>query len=80
MELSRLKQRIESMSPGTHAEVIDLTGTLDHFQATVTSPVFSGKTLLEQHKMIFSLVQEEINTGEIHALTLKINQENEQKE
>jgi stress-induced morphogen len=71
MTVNELKLRLETLAPETSAEVIDLTGTQDHYQATVTSPVFRGKMMIEQHRMVFRLVQAEIDSGELHALTLK---------
>lgn len=67
----QLKARIESLAPGTQAEVVDLTGTQDHYQAVVVSPVFTGRRMMEQHKMVYDLFKAEIDSGEVHALTLK---------
>lgn len=67
----QLKERIEKLSPETQVEVNDLTGTMDHYQAIVVSPVFSNKMMIEQHRMVFKLVQAEVDSGELHALTLK---------
>lgn len=71
MSPSQLKARIESLAPGTTAEVVDLTGTQDHYQATVVSPAFEGKMMIEQHRMVYGLFKEEIDSNEVHALTLK---------
>jgi stress-induced morphogen len=71
MKPSQLKERLESLCPGTRAEVIDLTGTEDHYQATIISPAFEGKMMIEQHRMIFQLLQAEVDSEEVHALTLK---------
>lgn len=71
MKPTELKQRLEQLAPNTHAEVVDLTGTADHYQAVIVSPAFAGKTMIEQHRMIFGLVQAEVDSGEVHALTLK---------
>jgi stress-induced morphogen len=71
MTPDQLKERLETLAPGTRAEVTDLTGTMDHYQATVRSPVFEGKMMIEQHRMVFALVQREVDSGELHALTLK---------
>ncbi len=71
MTPNELKTRIETLAPGTQAEVIDLTGTQDHYQAIVISPAFEGKMMIDQHRMIFRLVQAEVDSGEVHALTLK---------
>jgi stress-induced morphogen len=66
-----LKTRIESLSADTRAEVTDLTGTQDHYQALVVSNAFGGRPMIEQHRMVLALVQDEIDSGEVHALTLK---------
>jgi stress-induced morphogen len=67
----QLKTRLETLSPGTQSEIMDLTGTQDHYQAVVVSPAFEGRLMIEQHRMVMKLVQSEIDSGEIHALTLR---------
>lgn len=71
MTPEQLKTRLESLAPGTRAEVVDLTGTMDHYQATITSPAFAGKMMIDQHRMVLALVQAEVDSGEVHALTMK---------
>ena len=71
MTPSELKKKIETLAPGTQAEVIDLTGTQDHYQAIIVSPVFGGKMMIDQHRMVFQLLQAEVDSGEVHALSLK---------
>lgn len=71
MTLDQLKARIEELAPQTRVEVADLTGTADHYQAIVISPAFEGKMMIEQHRMIFGLLKPEVDSGEVHALTLK---------
>lgn len=71
MTPDQLKARIEQLSPGTKAEVTDLTGTMDHYQALVVSPAFAGKMMMEQHRMVYGLFKDEIASNEVHALTLK---------
>jgi stress-induced morphogen len=64
-----IKQRIEAAIPGAHAEVEDWTGGGDHFRATVTAQAFAGRSLIEQHKLVYEVFGEEIG-GPIHALSL----------
>lgn len=71
MTLDQIKQRIETLGPGTWVNIQDLTGTKDHWQATVVSPAFEGKMMIEQHRMIYQIFQKEIDSGELHALSLK---------
>jgi stress-induced morphogen len=64
-----IKQRIEQAIPDANVEVEDWTGGGDHFRATVVSPAFTGKSRLEQHRMIYAVFGAEIG-GPIHALSL----------
>jgi len=69
--VDEIKFRLEALAPGTVAEVTDLTGTQDHWQATIISPVFEGKMMIEQHRMVMKLMQADIDSGVVHALTIK---------
>ena len=71
MTPDQLKAKIETLAPGTQADVMDLTGTQDHYQALVVSTAFEGKMMIEQHKMVLDLFKMEIDSNEVHALTLK---------
>lgn len=71
MSPDELKARIQKLSPDTEVEVRDLTGTQDHYEARVSSPAFQGKMTMEQHRMVFDLLKDEMASGEVHALTLK---------
>ncbi len=70
LSVGDVKQMIESHIPSCECEVTDLTGTSDHFAVYVTSPAFAGKTLIEQHKMVYAAVGDHL-TREIHALSIK---------
>ena len=65
-----IKQRIETAIPGATAEVEDYTGTSDHFRATVVAAAFQGLSRIEQHRLVYGALGEEVG-GAIHALTLK---------
>ena len=69
-----IKQRIESAIPESSAEVEDWTGGGDHFRATVVSPAFTGKSRIEQHRMVYAIFGAEIG-GPIHALSLETRAE-----
>jgi stress-induced morphogen len=71
MTPDQIKARIETLAAGTKAEVVDLTGTQDHYQAVITSPAFEGRMMIEQHRMVYKLFQSEVDSGEVHALTIK---------
>lgn len=69
MTTDEVKQKIEAGIPGAQATVRDLTGTSDHFSATVISPAFAGKSVLEMHRMVYAALGEAMK-GPIHALQL----------
>ncbi len=50
-------------------EVRDLTGTQDHYEATVVSGVFAGKSRIEQHQLVYRALGTWVGK-EIHALAL----------
>jgi acid stress-induced BolA-like protein IbaG/YrbA len=62
---------ILSALPDAEVTVQDQTGTLDHFQILVASPVFRGKTLVEQHLMVHKPLKPAIEDGRIHAVSIK---------
>ena len=70
MEPESVKKLIANGIPNAKIEVIDTTGTKDHFSAVVISSSFEGLSLIDQHKQVYKAVGEHM-TKEIHALQLK---------
>lgn len=66
-----IQDRLVQSWPGTEVIVKDLTGTSDHFQVVVISPVFEGKTMVAQHRLVKGIFEAEIASGELHALSIK---------
>ena len=50
------------------AEVI-VKGEGDHFEATVVSQQFEGRSMVQQHQMVYATLGDRMG-GEIHALAL----------
>ena len=69
MEPDRIRSILVAALPGADVEVQDLTGTKDHFQATIAAPQFQGKSLIEQHQMVYRALGDAMK-GDIHALAL----------
>ncbi len=67
----RLEGMIVEALPGAEVQVRDTTGTGDHFEARVVSGLFEGKTMIEQHRMVYAPLQALLQTGELHAMALK---------
>ena len=51
-------------------EIQDLAGDGNHYSATVTSSEFSGKSKIEQHKMVYNSLKGKMG-NELHALAIK---------
>lgn len=71
MKAEAIAARIRETLPDAQVELKDLTGTEDHWQATVISSAFSGKSLIERHRLVMAALAAEMK-GPIHALTLDV--------
>ena len=71
MKPELIRDRILAALPGSEVEVMDTTGTGDHFEARVVSPAFVGKSMVDQHQAVYAPLNDVLQTGELHALALK---------
>lgn len=71
LDAKEIHDRIAGALPGAEVEVRDLTGTGDHFEARVVSELFIGKSMVEQHQLIYAPLSDVLKTGALHALALK---------
>ncbi len=71
MTPTEIETTLEQALPGCTVGVRDLTGGGDHFQIMVVSTAFEGKTLVEQHQIIYGILKEAMGSERIHALALK---------
>ena len=67
MNIEEIKQAIETNIIGAQANVSSDDG--HHFAAEVIYAGFSGKSLLEQHKMVYGAIGSAVGDA-IHALSL----------
>lgn len=68
---SSLTELIRAQLPDAQVEVVDRTGTMDHFNVTVRSRAFEGKTLIEQHQLVYGALKGALKDGRVHAVELK---------
>jgi len=67
-----LRDLLEQAFPeATEVEVLDRTGSGDHFQVIVASPRFDELPLLEQHRLVNKALEEKLRDGTIHELRIK---------
>jgi acid stress-induced BolA-like protein IbaG/YrbA len=66
-----IRERVLSALPGAQVEVIDTTGTMDHFEAKVIAEQFVGLPMVRAHQLVYAPLKDVLATGELHALALK---------
>ena len=64
-----IRRSIEAALPGARVEVADTTGAGDHFEVEVRAGAFAGRTLVEQHQLVYRALGELM--PRIHALSLR---------
>jgi len=62
---------IRNALPDARVDIVDRTGTMDHFNVTVRSAAFAGKGLIEQHQMVYGALKDALKDGRVHAVELK---------
>lgn len=59
----------EGIEGVTHVEVRDLTGTKDHYEATVVASGFEELNRVRQHQLVYKALGD-LMSGPVHALAL----------
>ena len=57
--------------PDAQVEILDLTGTMDHFNVFVRSNAFAGVSLMDRHRMVEAALAEARADGRIHAMSIR---------
>ena len=70
MDLKEIENFIQEAMPDAIVEIQDLAGDGNHYSATVISSQFSGKSKIEQHKMVYNSLKGRMG-NELHALAIK---------
>jgi len=74
MNLNEIKILIKDALPDAIIEIQDLAGDGNHYSATVISRSFSGKSKIEQHKMVYNSLKGKMG-NELHALAIKTKEQ-----
>ena len=75
MDLKEIENLIREALPDAQVEIQDLAGDGNHYSATVISSEFSGKTKIQQHKMVYNSLKGKMG-NELHALAIKTKENN----
>ena len=70
MDLKEIEKLIKEAMPEATVVIQDLAGDGNHYSAIVTSSQFSGKSKIEQHKMVYNSLKGRMG-NELHALAIK---------
>ena len=69
LKLEEIKDLIKTAIPDAQITIQDLAGDNNHYSATIKSKVFSGKSKIEQHKLVYKALKGKMG-NELHALAL----------
>lgn len=66
-----VEERLRANLPGlSHLELRDLTGTKDHYEATIVASGFEGLSRVARHQLVYRTLGDWMQ-GPVHALTMQ---------
>ena len=69
IRLEEIKSLIKEAIPDAEISIEDLAGDENHYSATIKSKIFSGKSKIDQHKIVYKALRGKMG-NELHALAL----------
>ena len=69
LKIEEIKSLIKESMPDAEIIIEDLAGDENHYSATIKSKVFTGKSKIEQHKLVYKALKGKMG-NELHALAL----------
>ena len=69
LKLEEIKGLIKEAIPDAQITIQDLAGDDNHYSATIKSKIFTGKSKIEQHKLVYKALNGKMG-NELHALAL----------
>jgi BolA family transcriptional regulator, general stress-responsive regulator len=82
-----IRERLTNQLHPTELDIIDESrlhvghagaGGAGHFSVSITSDAFNGKSMIEQHRLVY-LAVDDLMKSEIHALSIKASGTDENK-
>ena len=68
LKLEEIKSLIKEAIPDAEITIQDTAGDENHYSATIKSKAFSGKSKIEQHKLVYKALKGKMG-NELHALS-----------
>lgn len=72
MTVEQMEDRLKAQFPGSEVLVQDLTGGGSNFEIRMSAKEFSGLSRVAQQRKVMDVFSEELKSGELHALTMKL--------
>ena len=69
LKIKEIENLIKESIPDAEIIIKDLAGDENHYSATIKSKIFSGKSKIEQHKLVYKALKGKMG-NELHALAL----------
>ena len=69
IKMKEIQDLIKEAMPDAEVSIEDLAGDNNHYSATIKSKIFSGKSKIEQHKIVYKALKGKMG-NELHALAL----------
>ena len=69
LKLEEIRNLIKDAMPDAEITIRDLAGDSNHYSATIKSKIFTGKSKIEQHKLVYKALKGKMG-NELHALAL----------
>ena len=70
LKIEEIKKLIKASIPDAEISIEDLAGDENHYSANIKSKIFSGKSKIEQHQLVYNALNGKMG-NELHALALK---------
>ena len=67
--MEEIKKLIKESIPDAEISIQDLAGDENHYSANIKSKLFSGKSRVEQHKIVYKSLKGKMG-NELHALSI----------
>ena len=69
LKLEEIESLVKKAIPDAEITIQDLVGDENHYSATIKSKVFTGKSMVDQHKLVYKALKGKMG-NELHALQL----------
>ena len=69
LKIEEIRSLLKKAMPEADIIIKDLAGDNNHYSATIKSKLFSGKTKIEQHKLVYKALEGKMG-NELHALAI----------